>query len=95
MSFTYVAIYVLISITHGLLIIQEGYKEREDRITELEEFINDQDVELNKMEAAMKQTVVNKQAVEKNLRDVSESKTILEKEYQELKKVNKEFQVKL
>ena len=46
---------------------QEGYKEREHRITELEEFINDQVVELDKMEAAMKQTVANKDFAEKEL----------------------------
>ena len=34
--------------------MQDGYKEREDRIAELEEFINDQVTELDKMEAAMK-----------------------------------------
>ena len=46
---------------------QEGYKEREDRITELEEFIHDQVVELDKMEAAMKRTVANKEISEKEL----------------------------
>ena len=44
-----------------------GYKEREDRIAELEEFINDQVTELDKMEAAMKQTVANKEIAEKEL----------------------------
>ena len=46
---------------------QAGFKEREDRIAELEEFINDQVTELDKMEAAMKQTVANKEIVEKEL----------------------------
>ena len=46
---------------------QDGYKEREDRIAELEEFINDQVTELDKMEAAMKQTVANKDIAEKEL----------------------------
>jgi len=48
-------------------ITQTGYKEREDRITELEEFINDQVIELDKMEAAMKQAVANKEIAEKEL----------------------------
>ena len=47
-------------------ILQEGYKVREERIEELEEFIHDQVVELDKMEAAMKQTVANKQLLEKD-----------------------------
>ena len=46
---------------------KDGYKEREDRIAELEEFINDQVTELDKMEAAMKQTVANKEIAEKEL----------------------------
>ena len=46
---------------------QVGYKEREDRITELEEFINDQVAELDKMEEAMKHTVANKKLAEKEL----------------------------
>ena len=50
-----------------LINTQEGYKKREDRITELEEFIDDQVVELDKMEAAMKQTVANKDFAEKEL----------------------------
>ena len=54
----------LVSTNH---ITQEGYKEREDRITELEELVNDQVVELDKMEAAMKQTVKNKEISEKEL----------------------------
>ena len=74
--------------------IQAGFKEREDRIAELEEFINDQVTELDKMEAAMKQTVANKQAIEENLRDVSKSKTIMEKEFQQLKKLYKQMKVK-
>ena len=53
-------------------ILQEGYKEREDRITELEEFIHDQVVELDKMEAAMKQTVANKQLLEKDHQKLTE-----------------------
>ena len=47
--------------------MQDGYKEREDRIAELEEFINDQVTELDKMEAAMKETVANKEIAEKEL----------------------------
>ena len=47
--------------------MQAGYKEREERIAELEEFINDQVTELDKMEAAMKQTVHNKEIAEKEL----------------------------
>ena len=47
--------------------MQAGYKEREDRIAELEEFINDQVTELDKMEVAMKQTVANKEIAEKEL----------------------------
>ena len=43
---------------------QEGYREREDRIAELEDFINDQVVELDKMEAAVKQTVAGKQQLQ-------------------------------
>ena len=46
--------------------MQAGYKEREERIAELEEFINDQVTELDKMEAEMKQTVANKQLLEEN-----------------------------
>ena len=53
-------------------IVQEGNKEREDRITELEEFIHDQVVELDKMEAAMKQTVANKQLLEKDHQKLAE-----------------------
>ena len=53
-------------------VLQDGYKEREDRIAELEEFINDQVVELDKMEAAMKQTVVNKQLLEKDHQKLTE-----------------------
>ena len=51
---------------------QAGYKEREDRIAELEEFINDQVTELDKMEAAMKQTVANKQLLEKDYQKLNE-----------------------
>ena len=53
----------LLCISH----MQDGYKEREDRIAELEEFINDQVTELDKIEAAMKQTVANKEIAEKEL----------------------------
>ena len=74
--------------------MQAGHKEREDRIAELEEFINDQVTELDKMEAAMKQTVANKQAIEDNLRDVSKSKTIMEREFQQLNKLYKQTKVK-
>ena len=51
---------------------QDGYKEREDRIAELEEFINDQVAELDKMDAAMKQTVANKQILEKDYQKLRE-----------------------
>ena len=46
---------------------QDGYKEREDRIAELEDFINDQVAELDRMEEAMKQTVANKEITVKEL----------------------------
>ena len=46
---------------------QDGYKGREDRIAELEEFINGQVAELDRMEDALKQTVVNKKLAEKEL----------------------------
>ena len=58
----------------------------------MEEFINDQVVELDKMEAAMKQTVANKQAVEDDLKSAMKSKTVLEKEYDKLKE---QYEVKL
>ena len=74
--------------------MQEGYKEREDRIAELEEFINDQVVELDKMEASMEKTVANKQAIEENLRDVTKMKTVVEKEYQELNKTYMQAKVR-
>ena len=51
---------------------QDGYKEREDRIAELEEFINDQVAELDKMEVAMKQTVANKRILEKDYQKLHE-----------------------
>ena len=51
----------------GFYYTQEGNKEREDRIAELEEFIHDQVVELDKMEAAVKQTIANKKISEKEL----------------------------
>ena len=75
---------------------QAGYKEREDRIAELEEFINKQVFELDKMEAAMKQTVANKQlqATDENLKDVLKSKAIMEKEFQQLNKLYKQTKVK-
>ena len=50
----------------AVYIMQTGYKEREDRIAELEEFINDQVTELDKMEVAMKQTVANKQLLQED-----------------------------
>ena len=77
-----------------LLRLQAGYKEREDRIAELEEFINDQVTELDKMEAAMKQTVANKQALEENHKDVLKSKAIMEKEFQQLNKLYEQTKVK-
>ena len=77
------------------ILTQAGYKEREDRIAELDEFINDQVVELDKMEAAMKQTVANKQAVETNLSNISRSKAILEKEHQKLMELFEQATVKL
>ena len=50
--------------------MQAGYKEREERIAELEEFINAQVTELDKMEAAMKQTVHNKMMIEKDFKEL-------------------------
>ena len=47
-------------------ITQDGYKEREDRIAELEEFVNDQVAELDKMEGTMKQTIANKKILEED-----------------------------
>ena len=73
--------------------MQAGYKEREDRIAELEEFINDQVTELDKMEAAMKQTVANKQAIEENIKDALKSKGIIEKEYQKLQEYHEQVKV--
>ena len=67
----YTHAYMCDSLKEGF-ILQKGNKEREDRITELEEFINDQVVELDKMEAAMKQTVVNKQLLEKDHQKLTE-----------------------
>ena len=55
-----------------LYITQDGYKEREDRIAELEEFINDQVAELDRMEEAMKQTVANKEIFKKDYQEVNE-----------------------
>ena len=63
---------------------QDGYKEREDRIAELEEFINDQVTELDKMEAAMKQTVANKQLLEKDYQKIIANKQLWEKDHEEL-----------
>ena len=51
---------------------QAGFKEREDRIGELEEFINDQVTELDKIETAMKQTADNKQKLEKDHQKLNE-----------------------
>ena len=51
--------------------MQAGYKEREDTIAELKEFINDQVTKLDKMEAAMKQTVSNKQLLEEDYQKLS------------------------
>ena len=45
---------------------QAGYKEREDRIADLEELINDQVTELDKMKAEMKQTTADKQLLEED-----------------------------
>ena len=63
---------------------QDGYKEREDRIAELEEFINDQVTELDKMEAAMKLTVANKQLLEKDYQKITANKQLLEKDHEKL-----------
>ena len=62
-EYAYTYIYVC---NISVCVTQTGYKEREDRIAELEEFINDQVTELDKMEAAMKQTVANKKLLEKD-----------------------------
>jgi len=40
---------------------------------------------LDKIEAAMKQTIANKQVVENDLKNISKSKSIMEKENQQLK----------
>ena len=48
------------------ILIQAGYKEREDRITELEEFINDQVTQLDKMATEIKQMTADKQLLEEN-----------------------------
>ena len=63
---------------------QDGYKEREDRTAELEEFINDQVAELDKMEAVMKQTVANKQLLEKDYQKITANKQLLEKDHEKL-----------
>ena len=49
----------------------------------MEEFINDQVVELDKMEAALKQTVANRQKVDEELTNVLRNKLILEADYHE------------
>ena len=59
-------------------ITQEGYKEREDRIAELEEFIYDQVTELDKMEAALKQTVANKDLLEDAHKKLFETNSFIE-----------------
>ena len=41
-----------------------GIKERQDRIAELEGFINDQATELDEMEKALKQTIFDKEKVD-------------------------------
>ena len=46
--------------------MQGGYKEREDRIAELEEFINNQVTELDKMEAEITQVTAEKQLLEED-----------------------------
>ena len=53
-------------------ITQDGYKERENRITKLEGFINDQVAELDRMEGTLKQTVANKEILEKDYQKVNE-----------------------
>ena len=60
----------------------------------MEEFISDQVVELDKMEASMKQTVANKKTIEDDLRDITKSKSILENEYQKVKGVYEQTKVK-
>ena len=62
---------VYVCMHHSSLHYQTGYKEREDRIAELEEFINDQVTELDKMEAALKQTVANKETLEKEFNELN------------------------
>ena len=49
----------------------------------MEDFINDQVVELDKMEAALKQTVANKQKVDEELTNVLQHNLILEANYHE------------
>ena len=58
--------------------VQTGNKEREDRIAELEEFINDQVTELDKMEAALKQTVANNEILKKEFDEVNVRTEILD-----------------
>jgi len=50
---------------------QIGNQERDDRIAELEEFINDQVTKLDKMEEALKQTVTNKEILEKDCKELN------------------------
>ena len=76
--YVYVHTYIYIhtdasDILHWFLYItQDGYKEREDRIAELEEFVHDQLAELDRMEEAMKQTVTNKQILQKDYQKINE-----------------------
>ena len=50
---------ILPYIFHLIFYTQEGYEEREDRIAELEEFINDQVVEIDQTEARLKEVEKN------------------------------------
>jgi len=50
-------------------VLQTCYKEKDDRVTELKEFINDQAIELDKMEAVLKQTLANKDILEREFEE--------------------------
>ena len=48
-----------------IIYVQDGYREREDRITKLEIYINEQVAELDKTNAKLKQTLVGKEQLRK------------------------------
>jgi len=63
---------------HRLLFLlrQIGNQKREDRIAKLEEFINNQVIELDKMEDALKRTVIYKETIEKEYKELNVCKFI-------------------